>query len=249
MDKKQGDPLQEQHLTASRQQAALAKTLGITFRNPALLERALVHRSFLHEHPERVPDQLSNERLEFLGDAVLNMLTATWLYQTFADHSEGQLTTLRAALVKTATLARFGRQLNLGRYLQVSRGEDSSAARERPSLLADSFEAVLGAIYLDQGIDAARHFLEPFLQQESERIESGHIESDYRTRLQEQVQARQGITPTYRTVRVSGPDHRRTYTIEVLVDNTQLGVGRGPNKQRAAQEAARVALEHINDWQ
>jgi ribonuclease-3 len=221
---------------------ALVEALGITFRDPALLQHALLHRSFLNEHPERHPGQTSNERLEFLGDAVLNMLTAAWLYQRFPDHSEGNLTALRAALVKTATLARFARELRLGRYMQMSRGETSSGARERPGLLADAFEAVLGALYLDQGIEAARTFVEPFLQREVEQILQQQTDIDSRTRLQELIQARQGITPTYRTIRVAGPDHCREFTVAVLVNEEQIGVGRGSSKQNAAQAAARQAL-------
>jgi ribonuclease-3 len=220
----------------------LVAALGVTFRDPALLQHALLHRSFLNEHPEQHPGLTSNERLEFLGDAVLNMLTATWLYQRFPDHSEGNLTALRAALVKTATLARFANDLHLGRYIHVSRGEAGSGARRRPGLLADAFEAILGAIYLDQGIEAARAFVEPFLQREVEHILQQHTNIDSRTRLQELIQARQNITPTYRTLHVSGPDHCREFTVAVLVENEQIGVGRGTSKQNAAQAAAQQAL-------
>ncbi len=221
------------------------QNLGVTFINPLLLENALIHRSFLHEHPELVNGLTSNERLEFLGDAVLNFATAAWLYDRFADRGEGELTALRSALVKTATLARFARELQLGDYIRMSRGEDSSAARNRASLLADVFEAVLGAIYLDQGIDAARAFVLPFLEREIERVLAGQVDVDYRTRLQERIQAEYGVTPVYRTAQVSGPDHRRQFTIEVLVGEDRLGLGIGPSKQAAAQDAARVALEAL----
>jgi ribonuclease-3 len=224
---------------------ALLAALGGAFRDPALLRSALIHRSFLNEHPERHPGLTSNERLEFLGDAVLNMLTATWLYQRFPDHNEGSLTALRAALVKTVTLARFARELHLGRYIQISRGESNSGARERPSLLADLFEAVLGAIYLDRGIEAARAFVEPFLQRETDRIGQQQTDVDSRTRLQELVQAREGVTPTYRTIHVAGPDHSREFTVAVFVHDKQIGVGSGSSKQNAAQAAARKALRTL----
>lgn len=225
--------------------ADLMQNLGVAFVNPLLLENALIHRSFLHEHPEQVNGLTSNERLEFLGDAVLNFATAAWLYDRFADGGEGELTAMRSALVKTSTLARFARELQLGDYIRMSRGEDSSAARNRASLLADVFEAVLGAIYLDQGIDAARAFVLPFLEREIERVLAGQVDIDYRTRLQERIQAEYGVTPVYRTAQVSGPDHRRQFTIEVLVGQDCLGLGNGPSKQAAAQDAARVALEAL----
>ncbi len=226
--------------------SVLMKTLGVTFTDQRLLENALIHRSFLHEHPERVPGLSSNERLEFLGDAILNFLTAAWLYARFPERGEGELTALRAALVKTTTLARFARELQLGRFIRISRGEDTSAARDRAPLLADVFEAVVGAIYLDQGLDTARSFILPFLEREVALILAGNAEIDYRTRLQEHVQARYGMTPVYRTVSATGPDHCRQFTVEVLVGQELLGLGSGSSKQAAAQRAAQMALEAMN---
>lgn len=226
-------------------QEKLLQFSGLTFADPGLLACALTHRSFLNEHPEHAPGLPSNERLEFLGDAVLNFLTASWLYQYFPNRSEGELTALRAALVRSSTLARFARELDLGSHIRVSRGEARNAARERPALLADTFEALLGAIYLDQGIDAAAAFVIPFLRQEVERIAAGQGDHDYRTQLQEQIQALYGITPTYRTMKVSGPDHSRKFTVAVLRGEKQMGVGSGSSKQIAAQEAARQAIQTL----
>lgn len=223
----------------------LKAAIGIEFSDEYLLERAFVHRSFLHEHPERAPTLTSNERLEFLGDAVLNFVTAAWLYEHFADRSEGELTTLRAALVKTATLARFARSMNLGRFVRISRGEDTPAARDRDPLLADVFEALLGAIFLDRGLEAARAFVLPFLEAESERIGSGQVDADSRTRLQEHIQALHGVTPVYQTVSMTGPDHCREFTVEVLLNEQCLGRGLGSSKQAAAQAAARDALASL----
>ncbi len=223
--------------------AELLHERGVTFSEPRLLENALIHRSYMHEHPELTEGLSSNERLEFLGDAVLNFLTAAWLYERFPERGEGELTGLRAALVKTTTLARFARELHLGNYVRISRGEDTSEARNRPPLLADVFEAVLGAIYLDQGLAAVRVFVMPFLEHEVGLILAGQVEVDYRTRLQEKVQAEHGITPVYRTVSATGPDHQRQFTIEVLMEMELLGVGQGSSKQAAAQAAARAALE------
>lgn len=221
----------------------LETLIGVTFHNPQLLRSAFVHRSFLHEHPERFPELSTNERLEFLGDAVLNFLTAAWLFTRFPTKTEGELTSLRAALVKTATLAGFARELDLGRHILISRGEDTPTARNRSALLADVFEAVLGAIFLDQGIAAARVFIEPYLDRQIAAIEAGLVaQVDYRTQLQERVQARFNQTPTYQTIAVAGPDHERTFTMEVHVGDRLLGVGSGPSKQAAAQAAAQQAL-------
>lgn len=225
---------------------SLMQDLGVTFAHPRLLENALIHRSFLHEHPDQVVGLSSNERLEFLGDAILNFITAAWLYERFPSRGEGELTSIRAALVKTTTLARFARELRLGDYIRISRGEDTSAARNRPPLLADVFEAVVGAIYLDQGIEKVRAFVMPFLERELERILAGESEIDYRTRLQEKIQAEHGITPSYQTVSATGPDHRRQFTVEVFLGQESLGRGSGPSKQIAAQSAAQAALESMS---
>jgi ribonuclease-3 len=226
----------------------LETLIGMRFQNPNLLRSAFVHRSFLHEHPEQFPELSTNERLEFLGDAVLNFLTAAWLFQQFPTKTEGELTSLRAALVKTATLAGFARELDLGKHVLISRGEDTPAARNRPPLLADVFEAVLGAIYLDQGLEAVRLFVTPYLERQVAAILAGTVEqADYRTRLQERAQATTGLTPAYRIVDVTGPDHERTFTLAVYVGAERLGVGSGPSKQAAAQAAARMALETLEN--
>jgi ribonuclease III len=227
----------------------LEELIGVTFQDRRLLESAFVHRSFMHEHPERIPGLSSNERLEFLGDAVLNFLTASWLYARFPERSEGDLTALRSALVRTTTLADFARELGLGAYVRISRGEDTPTARNRAPLLADVFEAILGAIFIDQGIEATRAFVVPFLERRIEAVISGTAGIDYRTRLQEQAQARFGHTPRYRMVRVSGPDHEREFTMEVFVGDTMLGTGNGPSKQTAAQAAAQAALEQLGAFE
>lgn len=247
----QAEPARRAARSASRPEKprqALPERLGIAFDDERLLKSALTHRSFLNERPERNIGLTSNERLEFLGDAVLNFLATSWLYRNFPGHKEGELTTMRAALVKTSTLARFARELHLGSDVRISRGEDTNAARDRPALLADLFEAVLGAIYLDQGLETAQAFVEPFLQQEAERIQSGQTASDYRTRLQELAQARYNTTPSYHTVQVTGPDHCREFTVEVAIGEERLGTGTGSSKQNAAQEAARRALDVLNTW-
>lgn len=226
----------------------LSKILGITFTEPFLLQIALTHRSYGREFHKDTPKNASNERLEFLGDAVLTFLTASWLYKQFPDHSEGELSTLRADLVRMTTLARFARDVKLGNYVRISRSEEARAARTRDALLADAFEAVVGAIYLDQGIDAALLFVEPFLERETQRVLAGDAEIDYRTQIQKFLQSKYSITPTYRTVDMTGPAHCRQFTVEVLKGDECLGVGHGSSKQAAAQDAARVALEKLQPF-
>lgn len=226
--------------------ASLA-ALGITLRDPQLLEQALTHRSYISEQPEslRRTDN-SNERLEFLGDAVLNTVAAHWLYAQFPQHSEGELTTLRAALVRTATLARIARELQLGQHVRLSRSERQHRLHERDSLLADTFEAVVGAIFLDQGFAAVQHFLEPLLRTELARVAAGDTEQDYRTRLQQMTQAASNTQPTYRLLEETGPAHERTFTMEVLIGSDSAGVGTGRTKQAAAQAAARAAIAKLD---
>ncbi len=223
----------------------LMDALGVRFNDENLLLSAVTHRSYVHEHYESLIPP--NERLEFLGDSVLNFLTARYLYLRYPDFGEGQLTALRAALVRTGTLARFARSVGLGAHLKLGKGEENSGGRERDGLLADAFEAVIAAIYLDQGIAAAEGFLLPLLEAESERITTHGLQLDDKSRLQERVQSERNLTPRYRTVSVEGPDHSRTFTIEVYAGGEKLGVGVGNSKQSAAQAAARAALEYLDN--
>ncbi len=217
---------------------------GLALRDPSLLETAMVHRSFAHESWETPRE--SNERLEFLGDAVLNFLTARYLFTAYPHKSEGELTSLRAAVVRESTLARFARTLELGNALRLGRGVEQSGGRERDSLLSDGFEALIGAIFLDSGIDAAAQFWTPFLESEVQTILERGLSLDERTRLQERMQAERNQTPQYRTVAAEGPDHERRFTVEVWAGDERLGTGEGPSKQAAAQAAARAAL-HLLD--
>jgi ribonuclease-3 len=224
----------------------LTDRLGIVIRDPQLLVSALTHPSYMHERPTQTYELQSSERLEFLGDAVLNYLAADLVFTHFPDQSEGELTTIRAALIKTSTLAMFARELDLGTYLRLSRGEEQSGARHRAALLADTFEAVLAAIYLDQGLEAARAFLQPLLEPQINQVKTHGLPLDYKSLLQRRIQAERNLTPTYRVIAEQGPEHRRAYTLEVLAGNERIGTGSGLSKQAAAQEAARVALEHLD---
>ncbi len=225
--------------------APLMEALGYTFNDAALLEAALTHRSFAHENGATV--YLDNERLEFLGDALLNFITGQMLFHGYPEHGEGDLTVMRAALVQTRTLASFSRRFNLQQYIRISRGEERSGARKRVNLLADTFEALIAAIAIDGGWESARDFVEPLLREELKRIDAGHATTvDYKTALQHKVQAAIGVTPTYRQVAVSGPDHNRVWTIEVWVGELRLGSGTGSSKQLASQSAAQAAIELLD---
>ncbi len=225
----------------------LIARLGLPFNDRRLLESALTHRSLRHERPERAIGLLDEERLEFLGDSILNYLVADLVYARFPEYTEGQLTRLRAALVKTSTLATLARALDLGAYLRLAKGEASSGARTRDSLLADTFEALVAAIYLDQGLEAARAFVLRMLVPELARVEAEGLPQDYKSRLQEFVQAARNVTPRYVVLAVEGRDPHREYTIEVRIGDEPAGLGRGRSKQVAAQAAARAALERLED--
>ncbi len=221
----------------------LETTLGVTFHDKSLLTRALTHRSYLNENPD-LP-YLDNERLEFLGDAILDFVAAEFLYQRFPAMSEGALTSLRAALVKGETLARFANDINLPPYLLMSRGEESARGRERAPLLAGAFEALIGAIYLDQGLAAARGLILRIIPDEAERVHNQRLDRDAKSMLQELSQGNLQVTPQYRLVETRGPDHAKEFTIDVIIKDRVYGRGIGRSKQIAEQEAARVALETL----
>jgi ribonuclease-3 len=224
----------------------LIERLGVMFTDQRLLRSALVHRSFLHEHPDQALELTSNERLEFLGDAVINYIAATLVFERFPDRGEGQLTVLRAALINTTMLAGLARAFDLGAFIRLSKGDDASNGRDRDTLLADTFEALVAAIYLDRGLDAARAFVVPLFERELARIDSYGLPLDYKSRLQQRIQAERNITPRYRTVSVTGPEHRHEFTVEVLVGDERLGLGQGASKQAAAQAAAQMAFEQLD---
>jgi len=223
---------------------ALAQRLGWDFRDRSLLFQSLIHRSYLNENPGT--HLKSNERLEFLGDAVLDALAAEFLFQRCPDKGEGDLTLWRSALVRTETLAEFAAQLDLGTYLVMGRGEEADGGRTRITILADAFEAVMGAVYLDGGFEAARSFFTPFMVEAMDRF-AGQLPIDFKSALQIEVQGRVGITPQYRTAAAWGPDHARTFQVEVWAGDQLLGRGEGLSKQAAQQEAAQAALEQLQD--
>ena len=224
--------------------AALQQTLGISFNDPSLLEQALVHSSYVNENPGFA--SASNERLEFLGDAVLGLVVAEKLYQDFPHSAEGEMTRLRAALVRRDALARVARTIKLGDYLYLGRGEEASGGRRKPANLAGALEAMIAAIFLDQGSTITRDFILRLFDEELQRVTSQGGGVDYKSQLQELIQAREQQAPAYRLVEAVGPDHDRRFTVEVRAGDTVLGRGLGKSKKAAETEAARTALEQLS---
>ena len=222
---------------------ALEKPLGVKFKDPALLDQALVHSSYVNENPERAPG--SNERLEFLGDAVLGLVVADELFAAYPDQDEGKLTELRTHLVRRDTLARAARELKLGEAVLLGRGEEASGGRTRPTNLAHAYEAVVGAIFLDGGLTTARRFVSRSLGAEFKSIADRAFPQDPKSQLQELSQSLYQSTPAYRLLESEGPDHARRFTIEVVVEGKALGKGKGRSKQEAEKEAARKALARL----
>ncbi|MCL4397495.1 ribonuclease III [Patescibacteria group bacterium] len=222
--------------------SSLETILGIKFTNKSLLEGALIHRSYLNENPQF---KESNERLEFLGDSVLQVLTSTELYRKFPKYPEGKLTNLRSAIVRTETLGKLARELHYGDFLLISKGEEHGGGRENLSLLANTFEAVLGAIYLDQGLPAAKTFLEKHLFSQMDKLTADRSIYDYKSKLQEVIQNKEKVAPAYEMISETGPDHDKTFTIAVKAGRRELARGTGKSKQEAEQEAARIALETL----
>lgn len=220
----------------------LEKVLAIKFNNSKLLFEALTHRSFLNENPQV---KNSNERLEFLGDSVLSLLTSTELFRLFPSFDEGKLTSLRSNLVRAKTLSEVSLRLNFGAYLMMSHGEEKSGGRENPSLLANTFEAILGAIYLDQGLAVADTFLKKHLFTEIPQVTKADEVFDFKSRLQEVVQEKNRQSPTYQVLSQTGPDHDKTFSVGVFVQKKLLSQGEGKSKQEAEQDAARLALETL----
>jgi ribonuclease-3 len=222
---------------------AIQKALGVSFKRPALLRQALVHSSYANENPGLSPS--SNERLEFLGDAVLDMVVATKLYHDFPSLSEGEMTKLRALLVRRDTLAKMARAIGIGDILYLGKGEEASGGRDKPANLSGAFEALIGAIFLDLGITVARSFILRQINAEIKKIAGQRIATDYKSALQELIQARQQQTPTYHVIEALGPDHDKRFTVEVRVADTVLGRGSGKSKRAAETEAARASLERL----
>jgi ribonuclease-3 len=219
-----------------------SKRLNLTIKNNLLLTRALTHRSFLNENPEALED---NERLEFLGDAVLDFLVGAWLYNRYPEKAEGELTRLRSALVRTEQLAEFANNIGLGAALRLGKGEASSGGRKRQAILCGGFEALIGALFLDAGMDSVREFIEPMLEPAAESILLTRKHQDPKSTLQEWIQAQGLPPPGYKTLTSTGPEHEKQFEVAVMIDERILGIGSGRSKQLAAKEAARSALVNL----
>ncbi|MBP2653792.1 MAG: rnc [Firmicutes bacterium] len=224
---------------------SLCRKLGVRFINPGLLYQALTHSSYANER--KSGNKVHNERLEFLGDAVLDLIISDYLYSKFAHLPEGELTKARAALVCEASLARVAGELGLGQYLLLGKGEAASGGRERVSILADAFEAVIGAIYVDRGLDDARQIVLSCLGQDLATIESGEYVNDYKTLFQEAVQKNGDAKIGYQVIAESGPDHSKVFEVVVQVGGVEWGWGFGKNKKEAEQNAAKQGLQQFNN--
>ncbi len=219
----------------------LQKTIDIEFDNKTLLKRAFVHRSYVNENPKE--NIQHNERLEFLGDAVLELVVTEHLYSNYKKKNEGILTTWRAALVNGENLAKIARELNLGRLLKLSKGEEKSGGRDKDAILANVMEALIGAVYLDKGYKASKKFVKKWVIKYLPEIIEKEEHIDAKTYLQEKTQEEEGVTPTYQVLSQSGPDHDKKFEIGVYLEDNLLAKGAGPSKQKAQQSAAQKALD------
>lgn len=214
---------------------------GVSFNDLELLRQAFTHRSYLNEHRGEVGGH--NERLEFLGDAVLELVSTHFLYTKFPQHTEGELTAYRAALVNATTCAEVATSLGMNDYLLLSRGEAKDTGRARGVLLANAFEALIGAIYMDQGYDAARDFIAAHLLPKIDDIIKNRLWQDAKSTLQEKSQESQGVTPSYAVIDETGPDHDKQFIVGVYLAEKLIAKGSGKSKQEAEQSAARAAIE------
>lgn len=228
-------------MTESNYQKFAVQKLGLTFNKPEILMNAFTHRSYINEHKKSAKQH--NERLEFLGDAVLELVTTEFLYNKF-DEPEGVLTNWRSALVRTESISAAASRLNFESMLRLSRGEKHGTQRARAQILANTYEAVIGAIYLDQGYDLASRFIHQSLLSTFDDILKSGSWMDPKSRLQELAQSQVGQTPHYKVITEKGPDHDKTFEVGVEVGGQMLGKGRGPSKQAAQIAAAEEALNH-----
>ena len=221
----------------------LQQAIGITFRDLSLLQQTFVHSSYVNENPDSlIPD---NERLEFLGDALLSFIVTEKLYREYPRFNEGELTEIRVSLIREETLAHLASELKLGDYLSLGKGEESTGGRLRQTNLADTFEALVGAMFIDQGLSAVREFVLVRLHVHLERIDAGDVQPNYKARLQEFTQAEYGQFPTYNLLETSGPDHDKSFAVEVVLGDRVLGTGSGKSKKAAEVEAARSACAKL----
>ena len=225
---------------------ALQKLLDVEFKNPQILLSAVTHRSYLNEHREATWEH--NERLEFLGDAVLELAVTDFLFTKYPEKPEGELTAIRAALVNTNSLAAVSEQLGVNKYLLMSKGEAKDEGRARQYILANVFEACIGAMYIDSGYETAKTFIASRLFAGTDDIVKKRLWQDAKSRFQELAQEKRNVTPTYKTISETGPDHDKKFTVGVVVGNDEVAKGEGKSKQEAEQAAAQAAIDTLG-WQ
>ncbi len=225
-----------------RQLDSLQKKIKVKFNDKSLLNRALIHRSYLNEAPS---DQKDNERLEYLGDSVLALIVNEYLFKRFEDYVEGDLAKIKSAVVSESTLAKVSNEINLGSYILMGKGEEQSGGRQRPSILANTLEALIGAIYLDSGLKASKQFVLGLLKRDIERIDKLSYLRDPKTTLQEYVQKKYKERPVYEVIRESGPDHQKEFTVRLVIHDSEVAQGTGNSKRKAEMDAARKILERI----
>ena len=233
------------HASSSNDLKKLEKSLGYTFNNQSILKESVTHKSYAHEKKTSISSY--NERMEFLGDAVLELIISEYLFSTYTKYTEADLSKIKAYIVQESSLAETAKKLDIGTYLLLGKGEEMTGGREKPSLLADAFEAVLCAIYIDGGLENARKFILDNLSHKVEKLAANKFIFDFKTELQEAVQAQYGMLPKYITHNEEGPEHQKIFEVEVYVKDDLFGTGKGRTKKAAAQQAAEAALAKIKE--
>jgi ribonuclease-3 len=221
----------------------LENKIGLTFRDKALLQRAITHKSFSNENKHL--NYRNNERLEFLGDSVLSIVISTYIFDNFPDYPEGELAKMRSVIVSEPILAQKARELELGQFLLLGKGEELTGGRKRDSLLANAMEALIGAIYLDLGFAVTTEFLIRLFKDIISDVEKGNYIQDFKTILQETFQQKGNERPVYRIINEIGPDHNKQFEVEIVYDEKVLGIGKGSSKKEAEQQAARTVLKKL----
>lgn len=233
------------HASSSENIQRLETKIGYKFKKKPLIKEALTHKSFAKEKLEK-PESY-NERLEFLGDAVLELVICEYLFSHYPQYTEAELSKIRAYAVQEATLADVAMRLGIGSHLRLGKGEESSGGRKKPSLLANAFEAILAAVYLDGGLKKAKDFTLKNLEGRIKTLVAGGLLFDFKTQFQEVVQEKFGVLPRYRVFKEEGPEHMKIFEVEVFIKNDFYGSGKGKSKKEAAQKAAEVGLKKIKD--
>ncbi|MFA5519607.1 MAG: ribonuclease III [Spirochaetota bacterium] len=244
-DKKKDPDNLHQKKHHSRHLAALQNRIKVKFKDKSLLSNSLIHRSYVNESGNGKMND--NERLEYLGDSVLALVVNEYIYKRFYDYPEGDLAKIKSAVVSETTLAKIAREINLGSFLVMGKGEEQSGGRDRTSILANSFEALIGAVYLDSGLKCSRKFILSYLRKEIERIDNMSYLRDPKTTLQEYVQKKYKERPVYEVVEEKGPDHRKEFIVKLIINGKEAAIGTGSSKRKAEMNAAEFILKSVNE--